>query len=88
MKRKLDNPENIYKLVQKEFPEHRKVADHLIKSNEFTEMVQEYMICARTLEKLKDLASKKRAYRELKKELKEEINNYIIRHIPITENNP
>jgi len=78
---KTNNLERFHKLCLREFPEFSCEIDQLLNYKEFIDMLREFSYCESTLLKLRDLDKKKETYHQLKNELKQEIKNYIIRHL-------
>jgi len=78
---KTNNLEKFRKFCLREFPEFSYAIDQLLNYEDFIDMLKEYSYCESALLKLQDLNEKKEAYHQLKKELKQEMKNYIIRHI-------
>ena len=64
-----------------EFPEFRHAFEKLSSEEDFKEMLTEYKICQEEIQKFSDMHSSEELYLHLQQELKEEIFNYIIKHI-------
>ncbi|MDH4091949.1 MAG: hypothetical protein OEV74_11715 [Cyclobacteriaceae bacterium] len=75
--------EKYEQLFLKEFPEFSIEIDQLLNYEDFLDMLRDFAYCDTILSKLNDLADKKEAYDQLKKELKQEMKVFIIRHIAI-----
>ncbi len=64
-----------------EFRDYSDEFETLVLNDEFTDMLMEYSICNRVLERTGEDHTLSQLYIQLKKELKQEIKNYIIIHI-------
>lgn len=71
----------IKKLFVREFPEFKHEFTSLSEAEEFEDMLNDYTLCEYEISRLSDIHNKREVYIQLKYELKDEILNYIFRHI-------
>ena len=83
MDTKSENPSysKLKQLFITEFLDFRDEFEALVLNDEFTDMLMEYSICNRVLERIGENHNMSQLYIQLKQELQHEIKNYIIRHI-------
>ena len=74
-------PAEIKKLFVREFSEFKREFASLWEGEDFGDMLNEYMLCENEIGKLSNLPKEREVYILLKDELKNEIQNYIIRKL-------
>jgi hypothetical protein len=73
--------ESLYKVCLREFPEYRQEIPQIFDKKDFIQMVREYSQCEKKLKELNDINKIREGYEKLLKEIKEEINHYILKNI-------